>query len=39
MCRTTVSVTGEAMESMLVANSVGKLNDPKIKDWDDNYDQ
>ncbi len=39
MCRTTVNVTGDAMVSMLVANSVGKLSDPKIKDWDDNYDQ
>jgi Na+/H+-dicarboxylate symporter len=39
MCRTTVNVTGDAMVSMLVANSVGKLSDPKLKDWDDNYDQ
>ena len=39
MCRTTVNVTGDAMVSMLVANSAGKLSDPKIKDWDDNYDQ
>jgi len=39
MCRTTVNVTGDAMVSMLVANSVGKLGNPTIKDWDDNYEQ
>jgi Na+/H+-dicarboxylate symporter len=27
MCRTTVNVTGDAAVSMLVAKSVGKLND------------
>lgn len=37
MCRTTVNVTGDATVSMLVAKSVGKLGEPKIKDWDDNY--
>ncbi|MFY0604226.1 MAG: dicarboxylate/amino acid:cation symporter [Flavobacteriaceae bacterium] len=39
MCRTTVNVTGDAAVSMLVAKSVGKLNDPKPKEWDDHYDQ
>ncbi len=37
MCRTTVNVTGDAAVSMLVAKSVGKLNDPQEKNWDDNY--
>ncbi|QNM86459.1 dicarboxylate/amino acid:cation symporter [Polaribacter pectinis] len=40
MCRTTVNVTGDATVSMLVAKSLGKLHDnPKAKDWDDNYDR
>jgi len=39
MCRTTVNVTGDAAVSMLVAKSVGKLNDPHVKNWDDNYDK
>lgn len=37
MCRTTVNVTGDASVAMLVAKSVGKLGDPKVKNWDDNY--
>ena len=37
MCRTVVNVTGDATVSMLVAKSQGKLGDPQIKDWDDNY--
>ncbi|MCB9279020.1 MAG: dicarboxylate/amino acid:cation symporter [Lewinellaceae bacterium] len=37
MCRTVVNVTGDATVAMLVAKSVGKLGDPEIKDWDDNY--
>ncbi|MGB0882221.1 MAG: dicarboxylate/amino acid:cation symporter [Vicingaceae bacterium] len=37
MCRTTVNVTGDAAVSMLIAKSVGKLNDPHVKNWDDNY--
>ncbi|QDO94830.1 dicarboxylate/amino acid:cation symporter [Formosa sediminum] len=37
MCRTTVNITGDAAVSMLVANSEGRLHDPKVKDWDDNY--
>lgn len=39
MCRTTVNVTGDAAVSMLVAKSIGKLGEPKIQDWDDNYDK
>lgn len=38
MCRTTVNVTGDATVSMIIAKSLGKLNDPKPKNWDDNYD-
>jgi proton glutamate symport protein len=37
MCRTVVNVTGDATVSMLVAKSVGKLHEPKVKEWDDNY--
>ena len=37
MCRTTVNVTGDAMVSMLIAKSVGKLGKPHIKNSDDNY--
>ncbi len=37
MMRTIANVTGDATVSMMVAKSVGKLGDPKIKNWDDNY--
>lgn len=37
MLRTTVNVTGDAMVSMIVAKSEGKLGEPRIKDWDDHY--
>ncbi|WP_339699972.1 dicarboxylate/amino acid:cation symporter [uncultured Marixanthomonas sp.] len=37
MCRTTVNVTGDAAVSMMVAKSQGKLGNPIVKDWDDNY--
>ena len=37
MCRTVVNVTGDATVSMLVAKSVGKLGEPHVKNWDDNY--
>ena len=30
MCRTIVNITGDATVSMIVAKSVGKLNDPKV---------
>jgi Na+/H+-dicarboxylate symporter len=39
MCRTTVNVTGDATVSMIIAKSLGKLHDPKPKNWDDNYDK
>ena len=38
MCRTVVNVTGDATVSMIVAKSVGKLGEPKVKNWDDNYE-
>ena len=38
MLRTTINVTGDATVSMIVAKSVGKLNEPKPKNWDDNYE-
>ncbi|HHH52474.1 MAG TPA: dicarboxylate/amino acid:cation symporter [Bacteroidetes bacterium] len=37
MLRTVANVTGDATVSMLVAKSVGKLGDPHVKEWDDNY--
>ncbi len=37
MCRTVVNVTGDATVSMLVAKSVDKLGEPKVKEWDDYY--
>ncbi len=37
MCRTIVNVTGDATVSMVVAKSVGKLGEPHVKNWDDNY--
>jgi Na+/H+-dicarboxylate symporter len=38
MCRTVVNITGDASVSMMVAKSVGKLNQrPKEKKWDDHY--
>ncbi len=37
MCRTVINVTGDATVAMLVGKSVGKLSDPTVKDWDDNY--
>jgi len=39
MCRTMVNVTGDAAVSMLVGKSLGKLGDPKPKNWDDHYDE
>lgn len=37
MCRTTVNVTGDATVSTVIAKSLGKLGEPHIKNWDDNY--
>ncbi len=38
MCRTMVNVTGDATVSMIVAKSLGKLGNLKVKNWDDNYE-
>lgn len=37
MCRTVANVTGDATVATLVAKSVGKLGDPHVRDWDDQY--
>ncbi len=37
MCRTVTNVTGDAAVAMIVGKSVGKLSEPNIKNWDDNY--
>ncbi|CAN0360289.1 unnamed protein product [Ectocarpus sp. 4 AP-2014] len=37
MLRTVANVTSDATVSMLVAKSVGKLGDPQVKEWDDDY--
>ncbi|MEN1678507.1 MAG: dicarboxylate/amino acid:cation symporter [Planctomycetota bacterium] len=37
MCRTIANVTSDATVSMLVAKSVGKLHEPHVKEWDDDY--
>ena len=39
MCRTVINVTGDATVASVVAKSLGKLGEPKTKDWDDNYDK
>ena len=38
MMRTVINVTGDATVSTIVAKSVGKLHDPKPKEWDDYID-
>lgn len=37
MCRTVINVTGDATVSMLVAKSVGKLGEPRVEEWYDDY--
>lgn len=37
MCRTIANVTGDATVALLVAKSVNKINEPEVKEWDDNY--
>ena len=39
MCRTVVNVTGDAAVSLFVAKSVGKLGEPTVENWDDNYEK
>jgi len=38
MCRTIANITGDATVSMVVGKSMGKLNEPKPENWDDNYE-
>lgn len=37
MCRTVANVTGDATVSYLVGKSLGKVHEPHVKNWDDNY--
>ncbi len=37
MLRTSVNVSSDAFCAMMVGKSVGKLGDPKVKEWDENY--
>ncbi|NBC58025.1 MAG: cation:dicarboxylase symporter family transporter [Bacteroidetes bacterium] len=37
MLRTSVNVTGDATVSMLIAKSQNQLQDPQVKNWDDDY--
>jgi Na+/H+-dicarboxylate symporter len=37
MCRTVINVTGDATVAMLVAKSVGKLGEPHVQEWYDDY--
>ncbi|MEB3346582.1 dicarboxylate/amino acid:cation symporter [Aquimarina gracilis] len=39
MMRTVINVTGDATVSMVVAKSVGKLGVPRVKEWDDHYEE
>ncbi len=39
MCRTVINITGDSMVSVLVANSLGKLHKPNVKNLDDYYHQ
>ena len=39
MCRTVVNVTGDATVALLVGKALGKLGVPRVKNWDDHYDE
>lgn len=39
MLRTTVNVTGDATVASVVAKSLGKFGEPKVKEWDDHLDE
>ena len=39
MCRTVINVTGDATVALLVGKSVGKVGEPKVKNWDDNLEE
>ena len=38
MCRTVINVTGDSMVTLVIGKSLGKINAPAPKDWDDNLD-
>jgi len=38
MCRTVANITGDATVAMVVGKSLGKLNAPNVKNWDDHYE-
>ncbi|KPM49834.1 dicarboxylate/amino acid:cation symporter [Jiulongibacter sediminis] len=37
MIRTSVNVTSDATVALLVGKSLGKIHEPHVKNWDDNY--
>lgn len=37
MLRTVVNVTSDATVALIVGKSLGKVGEPKVKNWDDNY--
>ena len=39
MCRTVINVSGDAVVSTIIAKSLGKLHDPHVKNWDDDYNR
>ena len=39
MLRTVINVTGDATVAMVVGKSIGKISNPNVKNWDDNYKQ
>ncbi|MFT4568439.1 MAG: hypothetical protein ACI9FN_003408, partial [Saprospiraceae bacterium] len=36
---TVANITGDATVAMVVGSSLGKLGEPKIKNWDDHYEE
>lgn len=39
MCRTVVNITSDSTIAVVIAESLDKLGEPNIKDWDDHYKQ
>ncbi|MGB4960042.1 MAG: dicarboxylate/amino acid:cation symporter, partial [Saprospiraceae bacterium] len=39
MCRTVINVTGDSMVTLVIGKSLGKINIPHPKDWDDHLDE
>jgi Na+/H+-dicarboxylate symporter len=35
MCRTVINVTGDSMVALVIGKSLGKIHEPKAKNWDD----